>query len=180
MQRRSEEIFTIVPHIFLNFLTRIVQTFARTHTYIEIALEVYQTIRSMVIRKGIGMAKKKFVEKNIGTYLEHGFLMKTYRSDPPNHLGIKFEPRGGSGFMHFDGLQEYIENFTRVEALSFDKLDYLFRIYCALLTVIFFVNMAHFYVKKTGFSGCRIRLRRTTRRKLAVFTNAFLRKLRII
>ena len=51
--------------------------------------------------------------------------------------------------MHYDGLQDYVEENTRVEALSFDRLDYLFRVYLSLLMVPLFLKLAHYYVVPT-------------------------------
>ena len=70
--------------------------------------------------------------------------------------------------MHYDGLQAYIEENTIVEALPFDKLDYLFRIYLAIVIAILLVNLAHYYVKTIRKRRIRTLLLRT-KRKLAAF-----------
>ena len=154
-------------------MSRMIQTFVRRDTYIEANLEIYQSIRSFVFRKGMEIEKRKHFEKCVGFYIEAGFFKKINR-DPPNFFEMNFEPRGGqNGYMHYNGLQEYIKEHTKVEALSFEKLEYLFRIYFALLTAILLVNLAHYYAKKTGIRRIRVLLR--TKQK-PVLLAAFIRK----
>lgn len=102
------------------------------NTYIEESFEIYQSIRSFIFWKGMSAKKRAFFEESMEHYVEFGFSIKYARSTLPNFTGIKFAERGGQqGYLHFSGLRAYIDEFTRVEALSFHKLVYLFRIYCA-------------------------------------------------
>ena len=50
--------------------------------------------------------------------------------------------------MHYESLQEYIAANTQVDALSFYKLDYLFRIYLVLVSAILLINLLHYFVVK--------------------------------
>lgn len=143
----------------------------RTNTYLESTLEVHQTIRTYVTRKNINPGKRKFFEKCVSLFFENGFSNKLYQFTPPNYSGIEFVKRGGrgqDGFMHYDGLQAYIAENTIVEALHFDKLDYLFRVYVALLIAFLFLNFAHYYVKSIGLSQIRHLFLRI-KQKLAIF-----------
>lgn len=146
---QKDNFFAILPNVFMDFLSRIIQTFLRKDTYLESNLEVYQSIRSFAIRKGIKMERRKYFEKRLGTLMENGLVRKLYRETPPSFPGLKLEKRGGEdGFVHYNGLQDYITANTKVEALLFDKLDYLFRIYLALVTAVLFVNLTHYHGKK--------------------------------
>ena len=140
------KIFTILPDVQTEFWVRGIQTFAKRDTYYERGLEIYQSIRNILIRKGLEINKKAFLQKYMKVLLEEGLTAKFLQDSPPNYL-MKFAERGGKdGFVHYDGLQEYIEANTLVEALPFDKLDYLFRIYLGLVTAILFLCLAHYFV----------------------------------
>ena len=149
IRKNRFEIFTILPKLGIDLLTRFAQFVLRTDTYMETNLEVYQSIRSFILRKGMKTEKVRISEKHTELLTENGFFIRTVR-DPPNYFAVKFEKRGGKdGFMHYDGLQDYVEENTRVEALSFDRLDYLFRVYLSLLMVPLFLKLAHYYVVPT-------------------------------
>lgn len=122
VQKEPDKIFSMAPHAWLEFGTRLIQTLLMKSTYVEETMEIYQSIRTLVHRKGIKMEKRRYFEKCIGLYFEFGFSYKLIRNAPPNHFGFQLEPRGRNGIMHFGGLQEYIRQNTRVTALSFDKL----------------------------------------------------------
>lgn len=159
----------------MDLLARAVWTIARTNSYIEERLDIYQTIRSFLTRKHLTMNEKKHFEGSVVVYSEFGFHKRYYQNTLPFQQELKLEPRGG-GFMHFDGVQSFIEEHTKVEALSFDKC--LFRIYFGVLIVVLFVNFAHYLVEA---SGIRVQLRvfliRVKRnlvsliRKLCIFFN---------
>ena len=178
-------------------------------TFVEASFEISQSVRSYLLSKTMPIEKRNFFEACMQAYLEMGFSRKiTHGSSPPNHLGIKFEPRGGSeGYLHFNSLQvtkrsfeflgssnsfsavwlrskqwtvskfshslslsllqEYIQEHTKVEPLSFDKLNYLFRIYFALMAAIFLVNFAHYFFVRM-IDNRRIQLRLLRARMLLV------------
>lgn len=158
------QIFTIAPQVMLTFMTRAVQSFLRSSTYMEERLEIYQSIRSLLINRQMKIAKKNYLDKCLRAFVEGGFSIKFSRTDPPPYSGMKFEPRGDH--MHFDSLQAFIKGHTLVKALSFDKLDHLFRIYFASISIMLFLNLAHYSIKTTGFR----RLRRRTKRNLTKLT----------
>lgn len=171
IDRNKDQVFAITPPIALDFLTRMVQTLMKRDTYFVQSLEVFQSKRSFLLSKTMPMVKRTFFERCIGSYLEYGHSKKFFRTNPPN-LGINFASRGE--FNHYSDLQTYIEKHTRIEALSFDKLDYLFRIYYALLVLILLANFAHYYYLKMidiefKFGRIRILLCRI-KRELIVFT----------
>ena len=94
------------------------------------------------------MGKRKYFEKYLSLHTECGFTQKVFR-DFPNYTGMKLKKRGGQGgFVHYEGLQDYIAGHKMVTALQFDKLDYLFRIYFSIITAILFVNLVHCRVKE--------------------------------
>ena len=169
----KNEFFTIFPQIWVEFVTRAISTVTRMDTYFETSFEIFQTIRTLIHGKNIQMEKKRYFERCLGLYLEFGFSKRLLHNEPsPDIFGMKLEPRGKDGFMHFDSLQAYIAENTRVEPLPFSKLDYLFRIYFALITAILLINLAHYYTKTTR--RYRIWLRRAKRKLVA-----FIRKSRI-
>lgn len=169
----SRKTFTIVPlELGLNFLIRLAHTFLRRDTYMEATLALYESIRSFIVRKDLKIEIRKWGEAYLYFLVEHGIAKKIYRSIP-NYSGIKFEKRGGkNGFVHYDGLNEYIEANTKIEALSFDKLDYLFRIYFAVGLVALFVNLAHYFKRSSIFFQLKTSfyyLFRLARQQLAAF-----------
>ena len=169
LQKDTSILFTILPHIFLEFLVRAVGVFTRRDTYLESNFEIYQTIRSFVFWKGMSRSKIKYFEESIERYVELGFGEKFDRSgELPKISAIKFEPRGD--FKHYSSMIDYVEDNTRVEALSFDKLNYLFRIYFVLLVVILFVNFVHYCFVRIGIRRIIRRSRRRIGRKLKAFS----------
>lgn len=140
-------------------------------------LEIYQSIRSFILRKSMKMEKRKYLEKHFGSYIENGFAKKSHRNDPPSLPGLELEKRGA--FLHYDGLQEYVKENTKVETLPFDKLDHLFRIHLAIAVALLFVNLAHCYVKTIRIRCIRNRLLRIKRKLAAGIASlaAFFRKL---
>lgn len=142
------QIFTILPNILTDFGTRLIQTLLRRDTFYERNAEIYQSIRAFPIRKGLELEKRKFFERGLAIFTENGFTTKVYRNSPPNYTAMKFEKRGGQdGFTHYDGLQDYIASNTLTTALAFDKLDYLFRCYFALVIAILFLFLFHWCIK---------------------------------
>ena len=148
-QREFSKVFTVIPNLLTDFFPRVIQTFARRDTYIERSLEIYQSIRTLVLSKNTGIEKRKYFENFLLLFNQHGFSIRLYRNTPPNYTPIKFEKRGGKdGFVHYESLQEYIAANTQVDALSFYKLDYLFRIYFVLVSAILLINLLHYFVVK--------------------------------
>ena len=89
-------------------------------------------------------------------------MSKLYR-DPPDYNGMGLEGRGRDGFVHYNGLQEYISKNTRVDALSLDKLNYLFLINFAFFTNLLILNLAHYYAKKFIIRRIFARIKRKLR-----------------
>ena len=179
MQRDPGKTFTLAPHVWLEFLTRTVQSLVRADTFIQETFEIYQSLRSFVIPKQISKEKRMYMETTIAAYLENGFSKTSDRNSPPNLFQIKFEPRGPDGFMSYGSLQEYIGEHTKVETLSFDKLICLFRIYFVLISGILIMNFVHYFKAVNKFvkasNRLRIRLLRAIRKLFSL-----IRKLCII
>ena len=158
VQKEPDKIFTIFSKYNIDLFSRIAQTFFRVDTYIEEKLEVYRSTRTFVTKQWTNdeVKKKDYFERCFSLYIEYGFSLKL-RRDVPNETGVRLEKRGGNdGFMHYENLQAYIEAHTRVSALTFDRLDYLFRIYLTLVTATLFLNLIHYYVKKVDLVRIRI------------------------
>ena len=146
LERDPDRTFTVAPQVQLDFSSRVIATFTRMDTYFETGLELYQSARTFIIPKSMKFEKRKRLDDYFLKFAEYGFPVKELTEEPPTPLGMKLEKRGGKdGFMHYKGLQEYIAENTKVEPLAFDKLDYLFRLYLTLITVILFVNLVHYY-----------------------------------
>lgn len=64
---------------------------------------------------------------------------------------------GPDGFRTYTNLQDYIEEYTFNGPISFNKLDYLFRIYFILLILIFCSNLIHLLIKY--FKNLKIKIR---------------------
>ena len=184
VQKEPDKIFTIFPKFTIDLFSRMIQTLLRVNTYIEEKLEVYRSTRTFVTRQWTNdeVKKKDYFERCFSLYIEYGFSLK-FRRDIPNETRMRFEKQGGKdGFMHYESLQAYIEANTRVSALTFDRLDYLFRIYLTLVTATLFLNLIHYYVKKVDLVRIRIWALRV-KRKFAAFiarmrsrTSVFLKK----
>lgn len=144
MERDANKVFTIIPHVSTVMLTRIAQTIVKKDTYIETGLEIYQTVRTFLIRPRMKRQKKKHFERFIKLIMENGFTKKYYRDIPIPKDVQKLEQRGE--FRHYKGLRDYVEANTKVTALSFEKLDYLFRIYLAIVVTILSVNIIHYFI----------------------------------
>ena len=133
--------------------------------YIQANLELYQSNRPFVISKHMGAKRKKYFEKSLWSSVEMGLLKRFLEGPIPDFLKVYLGQKDGQGqSMYYDGLLSYIEAHTKTTALSFDKLDYLFRIYSALISAVLVVNLAHYFVKKWA-SRFRIWLR-CTKQKL--------------
>ena len=86
-------------------------------------LEIYQTVRSFLIKPGMKTEKKKHFERYIQFITENGFTKKYYRDMPiPNDVKKLEQIDGKADFVHYKDLRNYIEANTKVEALPFDKL----------------------------------------------------------
>ena len=127
----------------------------------ESNLEVYQSIRAFIINKDISVEKRKYLDGRLMLFNEHNFLKRFIR-DLPNFSGIKLEKEE---FVHYNGLQEYIVANTKVIALQYERLDYLFKIYLAIVAVILLFNLAHLWKKKNSCTtmGFKSTSRRTLR-----------------
>ena len=149
LKKATTEYFTIVAKIGSNIYARLAQAVIRKDSYIEENFEIYQSVRSFITRKGIKSEKRKHLEKSLGVMIEKGFsstFLNRFRD-----FGIKLEKMGGQdGFQQYSGLQNYIAENTKVTALQFDKLDYLFRIYFAFVIVILLLNLAHYCATVIG------------------------------
>ena len=64
-----------------------------------------------------------------------GFLFRT-----GHHLNDK---DGRDLFQNFNSLQDYISAHSKIAPLTFDALDYLFRIYLLSLLALFAIDMTH-------------------------------------
>lgn len=149
INKKPNEFFTVIPAMPTDMVFRLAHSYLKMDTYVEINLELYQSVRSFAIRKGLEIGKRKYFEKFIKLFVENGFINKiASQPNVPNLLGFEIEKKGGKdGLRHFESVQDYIEANTRVAALPFEKLDYLFRIYFALVTGILLVNLFHYYAK---------------------------------
>lgn len=128
-------------------MVRILHTFEESSTYVDKNLVIYQSLRTIIVRKGLGIEKKKYAEKYASLMFEHGFSKK-YSRNLPNFFSVEAKRGGRDGFVHYDHLQEYLDANTRVTALPFDKLDYLFRGYFAFVTAILLLNLVYYLVHR--------------------------------
>ena len=78
--------------------------------------------------------------------------------------GIQLAPRGGrGGFLNFDNIADYIDEYTLIEPIRFYKLDYLFRLYAAFLALILLANLLHYFLFRQS-SPLRLELKRLLER----------------
>ena len=149
----------------LKFLLGVIES----DTYIETNLVVYQSLRTLIAKKNLEIGKKMALEKHFNIYAEHGFHKKG-EQNIPNFFGLETGRVGKRVFRQYNSLQEYLAENTMVTGLAFEKLDYFFRIYFAIVIAIFLVNLVHFCVIKVSFPT-RLRIRIWVLQKLLYFKN---------
>ena len=153
LKKKADEYFTIVPKVGSDIYKRLAQTVMRRDTYMEENFEIYQSIRTVITKKGIKPEKRTHFEQRLGQMIEGGFSSSLFDKfgELPSYIEIKLEKVGGQdGFLHYNGLQNYIAENTKVTSLMLDKLDYLFRVYFGFVTVILLLNLVHFCVPIIG------------------------------
>ena len=100
--------FSIVPHLSLDALVKVVKAFIRRDSFTEESLEIYQPIRTFITLKGLRIEKRNCMEKCVRLFTEPGFAKKLYQ-DLPNYTGLKLEKQGDEdGFVHYGSLQDYM------------------------------------------------------------------------
>ena len=154
LKKETGEYFTILPKVESDVFTRLAQTVMRRDTYMEENFEIYQSIRTFITRKGIEPEKRAYFEKNLELMIEGGFSSSLFDKfgELPSYIEIKLEKVGGQdGFLHYNGLQNYIVENTKVTALMLDKLDYLFRVYFAFVIVVLLLSLANYCFTLIGY-----------------------------
>ena len=66
----------------MDLLVRAISAFSKKDTFVETNFEIYQSVRTLIVRKNIEIEKKKFIEKYIQAMAEHGFPEKAFRNIP--------------------------------------------------------------------------------------------------
>ena len=116
----------------------------KTDTFLE-NLELHQSVRTFVIQNGLHAEKESLLAHFLYGFAEAGLASRVFHRIRPNYTPLKLEKVGGKdGFVHYEGLQEYIEANTRISALQFNQLDYLFRVYLTIVTAILVLHLVHF------------------------------------
>lgn len=144
--------FTLVPEFILELGVRLLHAFQEFGTYVETNLVIHQSLRSFIVKKNLDIGKKIYAERFASVLFEHGHLKKASRN-VPNYFGVEAK-RGG--YVHYNTLQEYLAANTRVIAFPFDRLDYLFRVYLAVVTLLLLLNLAHYFVTRVIICQLRI------------------------
>ena len=149
-QKDGNNFFILVPHVLKELVKFMVGGLIESDTYVETNLVVYESVRTLMAKKNLEINKKKAVEKHFGLWTEHGCQEK-YLRNMPNFFG---NGAGKDDFVHYNSLGEYLDKNTMATGLAFDKLDYLFRIYFALVIAILLANTAHYWTRK--LARCQI------------------------
>lgn len=153
IQRDLDLIFTLAPNFQLDLLARAAKNFMGRQIYMQTDLELYQSNRPFVLSKHMEAKKRNYLDKFGQLFNEMGLSTKSLRNQIPDFVKSYLGPNDGQGgYMYYDSLQAYIDSHTKVIALPFDKLDYLFRICFALLTFLLFFNLAHYYYLTKEFN----------------------------
>ena len=61
--------FTVVPDIQMDFAARLSQTLVKRDTYFERGLEIFQSIRTFIVRTDLKTEVKRFFERHLENYL---------------------------------------------------------------------------------------------------------------
>ena len=128
----------------LEMLFRSMQTFVRKDVFTDSNFEAYQSIRTIVTRKGLEKERKEYFKKFTTIILEMGHSTH-FRRDFPDIFGIELAPRGDKEAPKiYWGLQQYISQNTRVQGLTFNQLDHMARLYFGVIIAILLANFAHY------------------------------------
>ena len=152
-QGETNNIFTLIPQALIGLLQLMFKGLIESDTYVETNVVVYESLRTFITKKNMEINKKKAVEKHFRIWVEQGYSQKVYR-DIPNIFRLGKD--GKNDFAHYNSLQEYLDKNTIVTGLAFDKLDYLFRVYFALVIAILLLNLVHYSAKKVTRRQIRI------------------------
>ena len=112
-------------------------TFTNTNPIIE-------SVRALVFKKNFRKDLRKYFNFVINLYGQYGLFQKGIEgfSDFQSHSVPK--TGGPDGHLNYFSLSDYISHYSKVDVLKFVQLDYLFRIYFAILGLLLFCNMAHY------------------------------------
>ena len=90
----------------------------------------------------------KQIATSSDTLLRFGFMLKFLRNIP-NLSHIKFGPLGK--LMIYTNLPDYINAYTQLSPVEFEKLDYFFRTYLLILSLLFLANLISMKQRKVKF-----------------------------
>ena len=134
-------------YIALEMTLKTAQTFLeRKDIFTDSNFEVYTSIRTLIIRKGLKEEKREHFRKFLTMLLEMGHPIH-FRRDFPDVLGIELATKGDKEAPKiYWGLQEYIIENTRVQGLTFNQLDHLARLYFGVIIATLLANFVHYLI----------------------------------
>ena len=110
LKKDFRKIFTLLPNIGVDYVTRLAHTFLQRDSYSEMNFEVFESIRTFIVRKTLKREEKCLFERHLNSLKEHGVIERFY-SNVPNFFGIELAKRGGKdGYQHYTSLQDYIDD----------------------------------------------------------------------
>ena len=90
----------------------------------------------------------KQIATSSDTLLRFGFMLKFLRNIP-NLSHAKLGPLGK--LMIYKNLPDYIKAYTQLSPVEFEKLDYFFRTYLLILSLLFLANLISMKQRKVKF-----------------------------
>ena len=142
--------FLLLPDLNLKLTSRVIQALVKSNTFIG-EEKLYEILRAFIIRKNLEVEKKAFLNRFVQTVVQFGFYRKMFNNIPNWTVFDLPKESGEDGYQTFLNLFEFIEEYTRVTALPFGRLDYFFRLCLALQCVLLFAQLTHCTLKKLLF-----------------------------
>lgn len=149
--KNLKRLFFLIADLAIDFMPKLFQSIGKQNTYSNLS-PICESVRTLIIRKNLRKDIKDYLNFVINLYTSAGIFQKALTGFG-EFSGFIF-PKTGSGdaFVNYDNLQSYLEAHSLVSLVTFHSLDYFFRIYFSILTLLLALSLRK-YVQK-----CLVRL----------------------
>lgn len=140
--RDLQKVFLLLPDINLKLTSRIIQALVKKDTFIG-EQKLYEILRAFVVKKNLDKQMLAFLNRYVQTVLQFGLFQRMF-TNIPNWTVLEMAKEGGrDGFMTYLSLSDFIEKNTFIGPLPFSKLDYFFRAYIVLQSLLVVTCLIH-------------------------------------
>ena len=116
----------------------------RQATYTNIGDPIIESVRTLIFKKSFRKDLKSFFSISVDRYASYGIFQKAIEGYSEFQRDVVPKTGGPEGFLNYFSLSEFIEDHSKVDTLKLEQLDYLFRIYFGILTLLLLFNMIHY------------------------------------